>query len=221
MGRHKKYLTEEERKEAHRKANAKWKTNNPEARKKSCAKWRAKNPDYRKGYYEKNKEKETEQHKEYRQKNEEKYAAYSKKWRDNNLEAYKVKNRKAAAKWREKQENKEKQAVHQREYNKTPIGRARYLVNAYKQKDRKTERGVCTLTSRWMVDNIFADRCLYCGESDWKKLGCDRIDNDLPHTIDNVVCCCTKCNSERGTKTFEEFLRIKGIDKSEIKKYTQ
>lgn len=44
------------------------------------------------------------------------------------------------------------------------------------------------------MENIFAKPCAYCGETDWTQLGCHRIDNSKPHTIDNVVCCCRKCH---------------------------
>ena len=75
-----------------------------------------------------------------------------------------------------------------------------------KREDKKRNRGKCTLTAQWIMDYIFTKKCVYCGESDWKKLGCDRIDNSKPHTEDNVVCCCGECNTKRGTKEFEEFL---------------
>ena len=58
-----------------------------------------------------------------------------------------------------------------------------------------------------MVENTFNDHCLYCGETDWIKLGLDRIDNSKPHTPDNVVTCCEKCNTKRGNKSYEEFLK--------------
>ena len=184
MGK-KKFLTEEEKKEAKRISNAKWYQKNRERELERMREWRAENnekiADYRKGYYQKNKERELEQHK---------------KWREQNPEYWK-------------------------EYIKTPMGRALYLVSNYKQDDKEANRGECTLTARWIVDNIFTQKCRYCQKDDWTELGCDRVDNDLPHTPDNVVCCCEKCNKERGTKSFEEFLKIKGIiisDITEIKK---
>lgn len=91
------------------------------------------------------------------------------------------------------------------EYNKTPMGRAVYLVNSYQKADKKYNRGECTLTAQWIIDNIFNKPCHYCGETDWRKMGCDRIDNSLPHTPENVVPCCFECNSKRGRKSYEEF----------------
>ena len=146
MGRPKKYFTEEERKEAKRISNAKWRENN--------------------------REREIERVKEYYQ------------------------------------ENKEKVLEQQKEYNNTPIGRAVTLVSRYKQSDKEANRGKCTLTARWVVDNIFSQPCHYnCGKKGWELIGCDRIDNDLPHIPDNVVPCCEECNKKRGTKTYEEFLK--------------
>ena len=199
MGK-KKFLTEEEKKEAKRISNAKWYQKNRERELERMREWRAENnekiADYRKGYYQKNKERELEQHKEWYQKNKERELEQHKKWREQNPEYWK-------------------------EYIKTPMGRALYLVSNYKQDDKEANRGECTLTARWIVDNIFTQKCRYCQKDDWTELGCDRVDNDLPHTPDNVVCCCEKCNKERGTKSFEEFLKIKGIiisDITEIKK---
>lgn len=89
-------------------------------------------------------------------------------------------------------------------YRQTKEGRAAILIGAYKHEDKKQNRGDIDLTVPWFVRNIFT-KCIYCGESDWKKLGCDRIDNSLPHTIENVVPCCADCNNKRGTKPFEQF----------------
>lgn len=105
--------------------------------------------------------------------------------------------------WREKNKNKITDWLKQ--YRQTPIGRAVYLCNNYKRLDKKYNRRECTVTAQWIVDNIFTKPCVYCGETDWRKLGCDRIDNDLPHTLENVVCCCEECNKKKGKRTYEEF----------------
>lgn len=93
-------------------------------------------------------------------------------------------------------EKKEEIKEYHRQYNKTPYGRALNLVSTYNQSDKKYGRGECTLTADWVVENIFSKQCS-CGESDWHKLGCNRINNDLPHTPDNVEPCCTECNKKR------------------------
>lgn len=79
-------------------------------------------------------------------------------------------------------------------YNKTQYGRALYLNNNYKRLDKKANRGECTLTAEWIVDNIFTQPCAHCGETDWTKIGCNRLDNTKPHTMDNVEPCCRSCN---------------------------
>lgn len=90
--------------------------------------------------------------------------------------------------------SKEYQIKRLKEYNKTPMGRACYLVNRYKSSDREHNRGECDFDARWVVENIFSKPCVHCGETDWTKLGCNRLDNSKPHTMDNVEPCCGKCN---------------------------
>ena len=111
------------------------------------------------------------------------------------------------AKWY--QENKEKKLERQAEYRQTPIGRASSLVGGYQKEDKKYNRGECTLTAKWVVENIFTMPCHYCGKEGWDVIGCDRIDNSLPHTQDNVVPCCFECNRKRGLKSYEEFKKDK------------
>ena len=94
-------------------------------------------------------------------------------------------------------------------YNSKP-GRAVNLLNSYKRRDIDANRGECTITQKWILENIFTSPCIYCGETDWTKLGCDRIDNTLPHTPENCVCACVSCNAQRGNRwTVEEFKTYK------------
>lgn len=92
--------------------------------------------------------------------------------------------------------NKEKFAENQTQYRNTPMGRAVRLCNNYKHADINANRGDCTLTAKWIVDNIFSQPCAHCGKTDWHKIGCNRIDNKLPHTPDNVEPCCLECNKK-------------------------
>lgn len=83
----------------------------------------------------------------------------------------------------------------------TPIGRADNLVRRYNNEDKKRGFDISNnVTKEWVVDNIFSGSCFYCGDSNWEHLGCDRIDNSLPHTEDNVLCSCGICNTERACK---------------------
>lgn len=95
-------------------------------------------------------------------------------------------------------------------YSLTQKGRANNLLTSYRRSDKKYNRGECTLTADWIVEHIFNQPCHYCGKTDWKELGCDRIDNSLPHTPDNVVPCCYGCNSKRNQKTYDEFIKLLG-----------
>lgn len=104
------------------------------------------------------------------------------------------------------QEHKEEKAEYYKQYLSTPMGRAKNLACSYRQADKDANRGECTLTTQWIIDNIFTKPCHWCGETDWHKLGCDRIYNDKPHTPDNVNPCCEDCNKKRGKRTYEEFL---------------
>ena len=156
-----------------------------ESVRKSYYKNREKRLEKRKQYYQDNKEKELESKKRYYQEHKEEYSKLWKQWY---------------------QDNKEEKAEYDKKYRKTPIGRASNILKTYKQSDKKHNRGECTLTAKWIVENIFPKPCIYCGEVGWEIMGCDRINNDLPHTPNNVVPCCKKCNGKRGTKPFEEFL---------------
>lgn len=101
---------------------------------------------------------------------------------------------------------KEEKKERLKTYNKTKYGRALYLLGGYRRLDKKSERGECTLTAQWIVDNIFSSHCQYCDEDDWTKIGCDRIDSTKPHTPENCVPCCYHCNCKKHTMGYEEFM---------------
>ena len=109
-----------------------------------------------------------------------------------------------------RQNNKEKIAEHNAEYKSTPKGRAANLLSKYRYNDEKYNRGECTLTADWIIEHIFSQPCAYCGKTDWTKMGCDRIDNSLPHTPDNVVPCCLKCNIKKQKIPYDEYMRLIG-----------
>lgn len=124
---------------------------------------------------------------------------YDQKYKNNNLEKRKESLRKAQEKWRRKHGILERNSKYVKNdgdlpYNKTPKGRAVYLLNRYKSSDKEHNRGESDLTSQWIVENIFSKPCTHCGETDWRKIGCNRLDNSKPHTMDNVEPCCGKCN---------------------------
>lgn len=104
---------------------------------------------------------------------------YNREYRKSHLEYYK--------KYRETHKNIKK-------YELSMLSRASKLLYAYKKSDEKYNRGEGDLTSKWIVENIFSKPCVHCGETDWTKIGCNRLDNSKPHTEDNVEPCCMKCN---------------------------
>lgn len=167
-------------------------------------------------YYQLNKEKIKAQRRERYKKNKEKELENSKKYYLNHLDEIKD----YQQSYRE--ENKDSLKAYKDDYYRSMHGRAKRLVNHYRREDLKHNRGECTLTAQWIADNIFSKLCHYCGETDWTKIGCDRIDNSKPHTPDNVVPCCFDCNKKRGTKSYEEFLKENGIVVADIEeiKYT-
>ena len=167
--------------------------------------------------YEQNKDAILARQKEYRDSHKEQIAETAKKYRDNG--GYK----RHHAKYKEKRnaafreyynEHKEELNAHHREfmkgYRKTKEGLALIRIANYRKEDKKYERGECTLTQDWFIENIFEKACVYCGDSNFEHLGADRIDNTNPHTPDNCVCACGICNVER---------QLKGMDVEGFKHY--
>ena len=85
-----------------------------------------------------------------------------------------------------------------KKYTGTKMGRAAYLLDSYNKEDRKYDRGKGDLTAKWIVENIFSKPCAHCGKTEWKEIGCNRLDNSKPHTKDNVEPCCKECNDKLG-----------------------
>lgn len=106
-------------------------------------------------------------------------------------------------------EHQEEKIEYNKDYRKTPIGRALYILGGYKREDSKYNRGESDLTAQWIVENIFTKPCAHCGETDWRKIGCNRLDNSRPHTMDNVEPCCHDCN-----------LKLAGVGRKKVYQYT-
>ena len=133
--------------------------------------------EYNRKYYQENAERIKEQKKQYYQNNAERIKEQNKQYYQNNAERL-----------------KEHQKQYDKQYNKTPMGRASYLLGRYNQNDKKYNRGKGDLTTKWIVENIFTKPCAHCGKKGWQVIGCNRLDNSLPHTMDNVEPCCKECN---------------------------
>jgi hypothetical protein len=108
----------------------------------------------------------------------------------------KNKEKKADYDKKRQQENKDKIAQQKKEYKSTPNGRAASLLAAYNFEDKRNNRGKGDLTSKWIVENIFSKPCAHCGKTGWDVIGCNRLDNSKPHTMDNVEPCCKSCNDK-------------------------
>lgn len=92
-------------------------------------------------------------------------------------------------------EQKEKKYAHNRAYYKTKIGRAKALAHSYRKMDR-IKNVESDITWEFIMNNILDKECFYC-KSEEDSLGCDRLDNSIGHTMDNVVPCCRICNTTR------------------------
>ena len=101
-------------------------------------------------------------------------------------------------------------------WHETKYARASNQYQKYKRMDKHNGFGdVIDFTPQWIVDSIYTKPCVYCGETDWHKLGCNRIDNSKGHTKDNVEPCCYDCNvklaqAENGKRIAK---RVDQIDK--------
>ena len=145
-----------------------------------------------------------EELKEHYQKNKDKYREWHKEYYENNKERIREYNHTYYKEYYLK--NKEKKSEYKKQRYETKEGRAQVLFEAYRKFDRNKGLQGFNLSSEYIATHIFNSSCVYCGESDWHKLGCDRIDNTKAHTPDNVVCACASCNAQRSDKwTVEEF----------------
>ena len=196
--------------------------------------------EYRKKYYEENKDRIKKQGFKYRKENKDsikeksrsRYVANRQKILEYAKEYYEEnKDKKIRYSKGYYQSNKDvvltKQKLYRdstncnKKYRATKEGRATNLINDYSRYDKQAGRGSCTLTRDWIIENIFNSKCIYCGDSDWRHLGCDRIDNNLPHTKNNCVCSCGLCNMERADRfTVEEFVEYRKTHPRELNTHT-
>lgn len=146
-------------------------------------KWYQANKEKVAEYYQAHKDEILERQKKYNQSHKNELAEYNKRWCQANID----------------KRLEQQKLINKRFYQKikgTPIGRARILLGGYKQSDKLANRGNGDLTAEWIVENIFTKPCAHCGISGWEVIGCNRLDNDKPHTKDNVEPCCALCNSK-------------------------
>ena len=176
--------------QAHKKEKAAWGVEYRAANKERLAEYKA-------AYRASNRERLTAKAAEWYKANKEQLAVKRTEYYQANKEQLLAK----AAEWY--QVNKGKIA----EYHKTPKGRASDLAKNYKQDDKNKGFNVSkNISTDYILKHIFTQPCYYCGNPNWQDMGADRIDNSKPHTPDNVLPCCFKCNCVRSDNfTVEEF----------------
>ena len=146
-----------------------------------------------KQYYQGNKEKVLEYHKKYNESNKNKINEYSKKYYN---------------------DNKEYILKYYKEKHLTLLGHCYSVRKSNISEDRKYGRVGDNLPDNYpkLEDYLeilqqpdFYDKKQY----HFSEMGVDRIDNNKPHTLDNIVPCSTKNNKKRGkTYTHEEFIEM-------------
>lgn len=155
-------------------------------------------------YYLKHKEELKKRRKERYQEDKEKELERNKKYHDSHIDEIKEYQKQYNI------GNNEKIKEYKKEYYGKQYGRASRLESHYKGEDEKHNRGECTIDRYYIMENIFTQSCVYCGESDWMKLGCDRKDSSLPHTPENCVPSCFPCNRKKGNTPYEEYMKKVG-----------
>lgn len=91
-----------------------------------------------------------------------------------------------------------------------PIKEYKYLV--YKNGAKK--RGFAFNLSQEQFDLFWQKPCHYC-QSEIETVGIDRKDNKFGYHIENIVSCCTWCNTSKRHTPYQEFIdrciKIAGI----------
>lgn len=153
----------------------------------------------RKEYVRVQNEKQKENHRRWRLENRERLLAEKKLYyqthKERTLEKMKA----------YRNEHKEEKSAYLKSYFSTKLGLATRRLNGYRKEDVKYGRET-TITREWIVDHIYSSSCVYCGEADWHKLGCDRKVNSSGHTPENCIPACRRCNEKRGKKEFLQYI---------------
>lgn len=140
-------------------------------------------------------------------KTKEEKKAYMKEWYAKHREEELAKKRKKynenrdfyLAKVKEYQDkNKDKKSEYMKQRYDTIHGRALSILNNCNRDDAKAGRPKGDLTIEWIEEQI-QNGCAYkeqCGTTDWRLIGLNRKDNNLPHTKENCEPCCWECNNK-------------------------
>ena len=147
-----------------------------------------------KAYYQKNKEERNRKSKIYYRTNKEAIKKQKKIYREANIEAH--------LEWCRayRKENKEKiLQINKTYYKQSPRGRWLSIKHGAKARGL-----VFALPFEVYEAMVWKKPCHYCGGKTVN--GVDRKDNNEGYTIDNVVPCCSSCNTRKWTKTYERYL---------------
>lgn len=147
------------------------------------------NPEYKRDNYLKNRDKTLERKKVDRQERPEVYKEKDRVSRDNNRDKRLAYNKK----WRDSHRD------HRLAYNRSPQGKYTFY------RTQSERRGIeFSLTMEEFIF-MWQEPCFYCG-SEIGTIGLDRVDNKQGYISNNIIPCCTSCNSAKGVKTFDEFM---------------
>jgi 5-methylcytosine-specific restriction endonuclease McrA len=114
-------------------------------------------------------------------------------------------------KWYIEHEDEYRKYLNQYQNNKyktDPVFRAIQIFNVYKQRDKR--KGImpdnpADYPTKEEYVQMLQQPCVFCGETDWHKIGLDRIDSSLGHIRGNLQPCCGSCNSKKNNMANEEF----------------
>lgn len=145
--------------------------------------------EHQKRYRTEHKEENAEHQKKYRKEHKEEIAEYMKQWYA---------------------EHKKERLEYQKQYYVTLRGYCACIRKRNIQSDRLYGRIGEELPSDYPTIEDYMELLqlpdFYDGKQyDFSEMGLDRIDNDKPHTLDNVIPCTTEHNRQRGTIPFDVF----------------
>lgn len=93
--------------------------------------------------------------------------------------------------------------------------KASKMISQYRVTDRRLGYDTNDLTIEYMLENVFGNTCVYCGDD--KRIGLDRVCNNKSHDIENVVPCCYECNVARNNNFTHDEMKIIGKTIAKIK----
>jgi hypothetical protein len=129
------------------------------------------------------------------------------------IEIYKIKNKECYKKIQKQYclNHKKELKEYRKQYHLDH--KEQHMLEMYKMLDKKKNL-ICNLTEDWIKENITSKPCIYCG--DVENIGCDRINHNKGHIIDNVIPSCCECNRIRSNKYSIEEMKLIGSVKQQI-----